>query len=94
MKMSEKLFLVPELRVGYSRDLLGSGRTVVSELDSGQGAAFETRFGTPESGTFQFGTGVSARFADIWTWALYYSTEIGNDQEFYHNITSTLGIEF
>ena len=94
IKISQRLTLVPELRAAYERDLLGSGRTVTARLDSGEGAAFQTRYAAPDESRFDLGFGLSALLGEDWYLRLYYVTELGGDQESNHSITANFGLSF
>ncbi len=92
--VTDKIVIVPELRLFWQHEYLDDPRTIGAALDGGSGAGFNYQTTAPGRDSMNAGVGVTAQIGDHWNANVYYNANFGR-QDFLSNVISCgLGVKF
>lgn len=93
-KVSEKIAIIPEVRMFWQHEFLNNPRNIGAALDGGSGPVFGYETSAPARDSVFAGAGVSAQLGDRWSAYFYYNADFCR-QDFVSNmISGGLGWKF
>ncbi len=94
INLTERIVLVPEIRVLWQHEFLNNSRQIDAALDAGSGPSFDTATAEPGRDSVFAGAGVSLQLGDRWNASVYYNADLGRQDLTSHSISASLGWRF
>jgi len=91
---TDKITLIPEVRMFWQHEFLENPRVIGAALDSGNGAGFNYVTAAPDRDAIFAAAGVTAQFGETWNASLYYNSSFANETTLIHTISASLGLKF
>jgi outer membrane autotransporter protein len=92
--VTDKIALIPEVRMFWQHEFLNNPRNISSALDGGSGPTFGYETIAPARDSVFAGAGVSAQFGERWNAFLYWNVDFGRQSYFGNSISGGLNWKF
>ncbi len=92
--VTEKIVIVPEVRMFWQHEFLNNPRNIGASLDGGNGAGFGYETSTPDRDSVFAGAGISAQFGERWSGYVYYNADFGRQDYIGQMISTGLNWKF
>jgi outer membrane autotransporter protein len=90
--LSQKIALIPEVRMFWQHEFLNNARNINASLDGGSGASFDYETTDPYRDSVFAGAGVTAQFGENLSGSLFYNINFGSQT--YQNNMISAGLNF
>jgi fibronectin-binding autotransporter adhesin len=92
--VTDKIALIPELRMFWQHEFLNNPRNISSSLDGGAGPTFGYETTAPARDSVFAGAGVSAQFGERWNAFVYWNVDFGRQTYFGNSVSGGLNWKF
>jgi fibronectin-binding autotransporter adhesin len=92
--VTDKIALIPEVRMFWQHEFLNNPRNISSALDGGSGPTFGYETSAPARDSVFAGAGISAQFGERWNAFFYWNVDFGRQDYFGNSISGGLNWKF
>lgn len=92
--VTDKIALIPEVRMFWQHEFLNNPRNISSALDGGAGPTFGYETSAPARDSVFAGAGVSAQFGERWNAFVYWNVDFGRQDYLGNSVSGGLNWKF